>query len=74
MPDRRLIDDPEFWRSRAEECRAIANDMKEAEAKAIMDRIARDYERLAMHAEPRRKSNRHSGLFVRKMFIEVTHP
>jgi hypothetical protein len=56
MPDRRLIDDPEFWRSRAEEVRAIANDMKEAEAKAIMDRIANDYERLAKHAEKRRNS------------------
>lgn len=56
MPRRHLIDDPEFWRSRAEEVRAIADDMKEAEAKAIMDRIADDYERLAKHAETRRKS------------------
>lgn len=56
MPDRRLVDDPEFWRSRAEECRSIANDMKEADAKAIMVRIADDYERLAKHAEQRRAS------------------
>ena len=56
MPDRRLVDDPEFWRSRAEEVRAIANDMKEVDAKAIMERIANDYERLAKHAEKRRMS------------------
>ena len=53
MPRRHLVDDPEFWRSRAEEVRTIATDMKEAKAKAIMDRIADDYERLAKHAEAR---------------------
>ena len=33
------IDDPEFWRFRAEEVRSIADDMKVVEAKAIMARI-----------------------------------
>ena len=33
------IDDPEFWRFRAEELRSIADDMKVVEAKAIMARI-----------------------------------
>jgi hypothetical protein len=42
MPHRHLVDDPEFWRSRAEEVRVIADDMKEAEAKAIMECIAND--------------------------------
>jgi hypothetical protein len=56
MPHRHLVDDPEFWRSRAEEVRVIADDMKEAEAKAIMERIAKDYERLAIRAEERRSS------------------
>jgi hypothetical protein len=36
---------------RAEETRALAEEMKEAEPKAIMFRIAADYERLAEWAE-----------------------
>ena len=58
MP-RHLVDEPEFWLSRAEEVRAIADDMKEADAKAIMERIANDYERLAKNAENRRMSVLH---------------
>ena len=56
MPNRKLIDDPEFWRSRAEEVRTIAEEMKDRHGKAIMNRIADDYERLAQHAEQRRRS------------------
>ena len=41
------VDDPEFWRFRAEEIRSIADDMKVDEAKAIMARIAVDYESIA---------------------------
>jgi hypothetical protein len=52
----KLVDDPEFWRSRAEEVRSIAEDLKEADASAIMTRITDDYERLAQHAERRRMS------------------
>jgi hypothetical protein len=59
MPHRHLVDDPEFWRSRAEVVRVIADDMKEAEAKAIMERIANDYERLAKCAKERRMSTPH---------------
>ena len=55
MP-RKLVDSPEFWRSRAEEVRAIADDLHDPDAKAIMTRIADDYERLAQHAERRRMS------------------
>jgi hypothetical protein len=57
MSHRHLVD--EFWRSRAEEVRVIADDMKEAEANAIMERIANDYERLAKRAEERRMSTPH---------------
>jgi hypothetical protein len=58
MPDRNLIDDPKFWRSRAERTRAIAEDFKHADAKAIWNRIADDYEQLAKHAEQRRRSHK----------------
>ena len=47
------IDDLEFWRFRAEEVRRIADDMKVVEAKAIMTRIAADYERIAKLVEQR---------------------
>ena len=47
------VDDPEFWQFRAEEARSIADDMKVVEAKAIMTRIAADYERIADFLEQR---------------------
>ena len=53
MPSK--ADDPEFWRFRAEEARTIASDMKHAETKAIMARIAEDYERIAKIVEELRK-------------------
>jgi len=55
MPDRKLTDDPEFWRSRADGARAIAEEFKHRDARAIWNRIADDYERLAQHAEQRRR-------------------
>jgi len=46
MPPNKL-DNPEFWRFRAEEARTIADNLKHGEPKAIMLRIAEDYERIA---------------------------
>jgi hypothetical protein len=43
--------DARLWRMRAVEIRALAEDMKETEPKAIMLRIANDYDRLAEYVE-----------------------
>ena len=44
---------PEYWRKRAEEARAVAVHMMDAHTKAIMLSIAQDYEKLAQRAEQR---------------------
>jgi hypothetical protein len=43
--------DPQYWRDRAEEARARAEQMHTAEAKLVLLRIAASYDRLAEHAE-----------------------
>jgi hypothetical protein len=42
-----VLIDPKDWRDRAEELRLLAQDMKDAESKTTMLRIAQDYDRLA---------------------------
>ena len=52
-----LIHDPKHWRDRAQEARAIADEMKDPDAKQMMLGIARDYVRLAERAEARAKGS-----------------
>src|SRR5215468_5413625 len=54
MPDSH-IDDPKHWLARAKEARAIADEMKDLDAKQRMLGIAKDYVRLAERAEARAK-------------------
>jgi len=54
------INDPAYWRERAEEARRIAEQLVDAVAKDMMLDIARSYESLAKMAEERRPSSTHS--------------
>ena len=50
----RRLDDPEYWRSRADEARGIGEIFRDLEAQRIIVDIAADYERLADRAAERR--------------------
>jgi hypothetical protein len=52
-----FINDPAHWRQRAEEARAVAEQMNEPQSKEAMLRIAKDYEHLAERAEQRAKGS-----------------
>jgi len=45
--------DPKHWRERADEMRALADQVHETDAKEIMLRLAADYEKLARRAAQR---------------------
>jgi hypothetical protein len=45
------FDKPEHWRSRAEKTRALAEDVNDPVIKAMMLRVADNYERFAVRAK-----------------------
>jgi len=47
------VNDPEYWRKRAEESRALADEMTDVLAKLRMLKLVQDYEELAVRAENR---------------------
>jgi hypothetical protein len=46
-----LVDNPGYWRARAEEARTLADSIQDSESRQIMLGIARDYDRMAQRAE-----------------------
>ena len=55
-----FLNDPDHWRGRATEMRALAAQAKDAEAQAIMLRVAGEYDNLAERAQKRADGQRHS--------------
>jgi hypothetical protein len=53
MPDQSFINDPEHWRERAKDMRALADQVSDLQTKSVMMRIADDYDRLATRAAAR---------------------
>jgi hypothetical protein len=55
------VHDPEYWRMRAKEMRALADGLTDAISKQMMLDIANDYDRLAERAEVRAKQRARDG-------------
>jgi hypothetical protein len=55
------INDPKYWRDRAEETRTHAEQMRDPNSRRRMLRIAEDYEELAKRAERRLKKSKNSS-------------
>jgi hypothetical protein len=53
-----LLTNPQYWRDRAKEIRALAERSIHPETKRTLQNIAADYERLAQRAEERLQESR----------------
>jgi hypothetical protein len=58
MPKPDTINDPQHWRDRAAEMRALAGCIEKPETVAIMAKLAEDYDKLADRAEARESRKR----------------
>jgi hypothetical protein len=56
-----FVSDPKHWRERATEMRALAVQANDAETQAIMLRLAKDYDNLAVRAEIRSDGSKNSS-------------
>jgi hypothetical protein len=56
-----FVSDPKHWRERATEMRALAGQANDAETQAIMLRLAKDYDNLAVRAEIRSDCSKNSS-------------
>jgi hypothetical protein len=54
------LNDPGYWRERAEELRALAEHLKGADAKAMISGCAQDYDLLAERAQERVRTGKNS--------------
>jgi hypothetical protein len=72
MPASFSVDDPAYWRGRAEEARVLADKMKDETSRQMMQ-IAEAYERLAKHVEERASTKRYFARDVHSWdeFVEV---
>jgi hypothetical protein len=57
MTDPRDLENVTQWRLRAEEMRAVADEMTDPINQAMARQLADDYDRLAEHAERRQRQN-----------------
>jgi len=48
-----FLNDPQHWRDRADQMRALASESSDPESRTIMLRVANDYDLLARRAERR---------------------
>ena len=47
------LEDPDHWLKRAKEARVLADAMTDVQSKAVMHKIAENYEKLALRAKQR---------------------
>jgi hypothetical protein len=50
-----LLDNPEYWRTRAEEARKIAESLHDPNSREMMLGFAKDYERIAAQVEDKKQ-------------------
>ena len=58
----RSVDDPQHWRDRAKEMRALLDELTDGKVKAAIIRLADDYDRLAVRAEERAFGMKNSSI------------